>query len=106
MFLGIVVGHFESEWKRVEAINSNKSESFNVFAIIARILVTYFNDRRKELEEQEEDESQDKGLVDEDPEGGGKKCKCPCTLRSFKPSGMFERIVLYCMMKICKKKLS
>ena len=41
--------------------------------------------------------------VDEDGEPK-KSFKCPCNLSSFNPNGMLERIVLYCMMNICKGK--
>ena len=52
MFLGVVVGHFEHEWKRMQTINSDKSQSYNLLAVIARILITYFTTRKKEMEEQ------------------------------------------------------
>ena len=50
MFLGIVIGHFELEWKRVEVINASNQLSNNLFAVITRVFKTYFNDRRLELE--------------------------------------------------------
>jgi hypothetical protein len=50
MFLGIVIGHFELEWKRVEVINATNEENNNLFAVITRVIKTYFNDRKVELE--------------------------------------------------------
>lgn len=101
IFLGIVVGHFEVEWHRVEAIhNFKKDQSYNVIAIIFRILKTHFTNEAKKLELKEK--LNPKEELDEDAPKS--RCTCPCTLSSFNPSGMFERIVLYCMMRVCKKK--
>ena len=100
IFLGIVVGHFEVEWKRVEAIhNSNKDQSYNVIAIMFRIMKTHFTNEARKLQLLEEGNTKEE-KEDDEP----KKCTCPCSLSSFNPSGMFERIVLYCMMRVCKKK--
>lgn len=108
IFLGIVVGHFEVEWKRVEAIhNSNKDQSYNVIAIIYRILSTHFKAQAKLLDEQEALEKEEKGdMGNQEEEENRSRCSCPCTWSSLNPSGIFERIVLYCMRKVCKKKSS
>ena len=47
MFLGIIVGHFEDEWNLVKKIQSGdkNKQSFNVAAVIWRILVNYFEER-------------------------------------------------------------
>ena len=50
MFLGIIVGHFEDEWNLVKKIQSGdkKKQSFNIGAVIWRILVNYFEERMEQ----------------------------------------------------------
>ena len=91
MFLGIVLGHLKTEKARIKAINSkNEAGDLNVIGIVANIVSSYFKQRRDDMEA--------KQAEDKD-----KESKC-CTRSSFNPSGMFERIVLYCMMNCCCKK--
>ena len=56
MFLGIIVGHFEAEWKLVKDLQQDKSKdgkSFNVASVVWLILSKYFNERREVQEEKE-----------------------------------------------------
>ena len=42
MFLGILVGHFETEWNLVKDLTSQDEKSFNVAAVVWRIVYKYF----------------------------------------------------------------
>ena len=96
MFLGVVVGHFLDEWKRVQQIVSQSHESFSLLPVIWRVITDYFSHRRDE----EERKLRRQGV---DPSSLG-RCSCKCTCRSFNPIGMFERVVLHFMLHCCKRK--
>mmetsp|Transcript_35212 Transcript_35212/g.46379 ORF Transcript_35212/g.46379 Transcript_35212/m.46379 type:complete len:160 (-) Transcript_35212:2846-3325(-) len=94
MFLGVVVGHFLDEWKRVHQIVSQSNESFRILPVIWRVVKGYYKHRRDEKE---------RSLRRQGIDPATQKC-CNCTCRSFHPIGMFERIIVCCMMCCCRKK--
>ena len=98
MFLGIIVGHFETEWNLVKDLTSSEDQKYNVAAVVWRIVYKYFKEREKEqLIKDRANES----ILGENNE---KRKVCPCTWSSFNPNGMLERLVVYFMMRACCKK--
>ena len=99
MFLGIIVGHFNTEWNLVKDLTSAEDQKFNVAAVVWRIVYKYFKEREKE--QLAKDRANESLLGDYSEK---RKKVCPCTWSSFNPSGMLERVVVYFMMRACCKK--
>ena len=90
MFLGVVVGHFQEEWKRVQKIVSQSHESYNLLPVIWRVICDYFVYRRDEEERK----------LARGERSGSRGCSCS----SFNPIVWLERMILYCMLNCCKRK--
>lgn len=102
MLLGVIVGHFMTEWKRVhQIVRDSPGKSFTILPVIWRVIYEYFTQRRdKELKA-----LLIMGINPDDPRNR-KCCPCNCTCKSLNPSGMIERIIIYFMMNCCRKKKS
>ena len=73
MFLGIIVGHFETEWNLVNEMKGNNQESFNVAQVVKNIVKQYFKERvEEEQKKMTSDINKQRGGGSGGGAGGGK----------------------------------